>query len=39
MQKLDNGDKKKEVFDLDTSLWRDAVKSSAEGDLSHDLRR
>ena len=34
MQKLDNGDKKKEVFDLDTSLWRNAVKPSAEGDLS-----
>ena len=34
MQKLANGEKKKEVFDLNTSLWRDAVKSSAEGDLS-----
>ena len=34
MQKLDNGEKKKEVFDLSNLEWRDAKKVAIEGDLS-----
>jgi 3-hydroxyacyl-CoA dehydrogenase len=34
IQKLDNGEKKKEVFDLTTSLWKDSEKASIEGDLN-----
>ena len=34
MQKLDNGEKKKEVFDLGNLEWRDAKKVAIEGDLS-----
>ena len=34
MQKLDNGEKKKEVFDLSNLEWRDAKKISIDGDLS-----
>jgi 3-hydroxyacyl-CoA dehydrogenase len=34
IQKLENGDKKKEVFDLSKSIWRDAEKVSIEGDLN-----
>ena len=34
IQKLDNGEKKKEVFDLSNLEWRDFKKISIEGDLS-----
>ena len=34
MQKLDNGEKKKEVFDLSNLEWRDAKKISIDGDLN-----
>jgi len=34
IQKLDNGEKKKEVFDLSNLEWRDAKKMAVEGDLS-----
>ena len=34
MKKLNNGDKKKEVFDLTASLWRDSEKAPIEGDLN-----
>ena len=34
IQKLDNGEKKKEVFDLSNLEWRDATKIAIEGDLS-----
>ena len=34
VQKLDNGEKKKEVFDLSNLEWRDFKKISIEGDLS-----
>ena len=34
IQKLDNGEKKKEVFDLSNLKWRDAKKMTIEGDLS-----
>ena len=34
MQKLENGEKKKEVFDLGNLEWRDAKKVAIEGDLS-----
>ena len=34
IQKLDNGEKKKEVFDLSNLEWRDAKKMATEGDLS-----
>ena len=34
MQKLENGEKKKEVFDLGNLKWRDAKKVAIEGDLS-----
>ena len=34
IQKLDNGEKKKEVFDLSNLEWRDAKKISIDGDLN-----
>ena len=34
IQKLDNGEKKKEVFDLSNLEWRDSKKISIDGDLS-----
>ena len=34
MQKLDNGEKKQEVFDLSNLEWRDAKKISIDGDLN-----